>query len=151
MEPTDDFFSGDRYAIFGICAPGRLHGKVLIRALRKAGKTPVVIESRGLQMNNVEIYQSLAEAGPVHGVVILPPAPWNQSSAEFTLDAVQQCRAKGIAKVWIYTAGGSPAAAAIAKEQGLDPVVGKCPCLYIANGGFPHNLHRWIAKLAGQL
>ncbi|MCL6629083.1 MAG: CoA-binding protein [Armatimonadetes bacterium] len=151
MEPTDDFFSGNRYAIFGVCAPGRLHGKILIRALRKAGKTPIVIEPQGLQMNDVEVYNSLAKAGSVDGVVILPPAPWDQSSAEFTADAVPQCRAQGIEKVWIYTAGDSSPAAVIAREQGLDAVLGKCPCLYIANGGFPHNLHRWIAKLVGQL
>lgn len=151
MKPSDEFFSGNRYAIFGATAPGRAQGKVLIDALVKAGKTPVAIESDGKAVRNAEVSRSLAEAGPVDGVILLPPAPWDDSSARFTSDAVRQCREQGITRVWIYTAGDASAAIEIASNAGLDPSASICPCLYIAEGGFPHNLHRFIARLVGQL
>ena len=151
MKPTEDFFSGDRYAIFGVRARGRLHGYLLIGALRKAGKTPIAIEPDGRKVKNAEVYRSLRDAGKVDGVVILPPAPWDQSSADFTNNALQQCCEQGISRIWIYTAGNPAPTITIAQEKGLDVVAGECPCLYISKGGFPHNLHRWITKRLGRL
>lgn len=151
MRPSDEFFSGNRYAIFGVKARGRSQGPVLIAALRKAGKRAVAIEPGGGEVNGAEVFRSLAEAGPVDGVVLLPPAPWNDASAEFTADAVRQAKEQGIMGLWIYTVGDPAPAVAIAEEAGFDPSAGKCPCLYIAGGGFPHNFHRWIEKRLGKL
>ena len=150
MKPSDEFFSGNRYAIFGVKARGRAHGPVLIAALAKAGKSAVAIEADGAEVKGAEVYRSLAEAGPVDGVVLLPPTPWDDSSTEFIADAVRQCKAQGVTRVWIYTAGDSSAAVSIAEKEGFDPATG-CPCLYILGGGFPHNLHRCIAKFLKQL
>jgi len=44
MDPSDDFFSGTRYAIFGATARGRMQGGLLIAALSKAGKSAVAID-----------------------------------------------------------------------------------------------------------
>lgn len=151
MQPSDEFFSGNRYAIFGVKARGRAHGGVLITALAKAGKSAVAIEADGADIKGAEVSRSLAEAGAVDGVVILPPTPWDDSAAEFTKDAVRQCKEQGTMRVWIYTDGDPSPAIAIAEKEGLDPSAGQCPCLYITNGGFPHNLHRFIAKLLGQI
>jgi hypothetical protein len=151
VKPSDEFFSGNRYAIFGVKARGRMQGDVLIAALGKAGKSAIAIEADGAAVKGAEVSPSLAEAGPVDGVVLLPPAPWDDSSTQFTADAVRQCREQGLTGVWIYTAGDPSKAVAIATEAGLDPSVGKCPCLYIIGGGFPHGTHRFLAKLFGQL
>lgn len=150
MKPSDDFFSGSRYAIFGAKAPGRMQGNVLIAALKKAGKKPVAIENESSAIKDAEVYKSLAESGPVDGVVILPPAPWNESSAKFTSEAVNQCKENGITRIWIYTAGDASEAVQIAQAEGFDPVAGQCPCMYIPGSGFPHNFHQFIAKLMHQ-
>ncbi len=151
MKPSDDFFSGHRYAIFGVKARGRMQGDVLIAALAKAGKSAVAIQSDGTPVSGAEISRSLAEAGHVDGVVLLPPAPWDAFAADFTEYAVRQCKEQGMMRVWIYTAGDASKAVSIAEKEGLDPVSGRCPCLYIQDGGFPHNFHRWIAKALGQI
>lgn len=151
MKPSDDFFAGNRYAIFGAKAQGRMQGDVLIAALAKAGKSAVAIQADGVRVNGAEVSRSLAEAGHVDGVVLLPPTPWDASAAEFTEYAVRQCIEQRITRVWIYTAGDASAAVSIAEREGLDPVSGQCPCLYIQGGGFPHNVHRWIASLLGQI
>ena len=150
MKPSDSFFSGNRFAIFGAKARGRMHGDVLIAALNKAGKESVAIESESIPVKDAEVYQTLADAGQVSGVVILPPAPWDDTSVQFTTDAVNQCKTQGVTNIWIYTAGSPYEAVKIAEDAGIDPVAGHCPCLYIPGDGFPHNVHQFIAKLMHQ-
>lgn len=151
MQPSDEFFSGNRYAIFGVKARGRAQGPVLVAALRKAGKTPVAVEPDDGEVKDAEVVRTLAEAMPVDGVVLLPPCPWDESVAEFTRDAVGQAKEQGLTRLWIYTVGDAKPAVEIAEGAGFDPFAGKCPCLYFDGGGFPHNFHRWVAKHLGQL
>ncbi len=118
--------------------------------MRRAGKRAVAIEPDGATVKGAEVCRSLAEAGPVDGVVLLPPAPWNDAAAAFTADALHQAREQGVTALWIYTAGDVAPAVALATRAGFDPTAGQCPCLYIPAAGFPHNLHRWIAQRLGQ-
>ena len=150
MQPSDEFFAGDRYAIFGARSRGRMHGSLLIAALAKAGKQAVAIEANGAEVKGAETASALGAAGSVDGAVLLPPAPWDGNAAEFTADAVRQCKEYGMTSVWIYTADDPAPAVEIASQQGIDPCTGHCPCLYIPGGGFPHNTHRSLAKLLGQ-
>jgi len=150
VEPSDAFFSGSRYAVFGSRARGRAHGRVLIAALRRAGKEVVAIEPEGAAVQGARTAARLADAGDVAGAVLLLPAPWDEAAAERTTEASRQCAELGL-PLWIYTVGKPDAATAIAREHGIDPVVGACPCLYISGGGFPHNLHRWLMRLAKRM
>lgn len=150
MKPTDDFFAGPRYAVFGARARGRFHGPLLIAALRHAGKQVAVIEDRPAAAPNGQTHTDIAAAGPVAGAVILPPSPWNAAAEAFTHEAVEQCRAAGV-PVWIYPDGHSAGAAAIVARAGIDAVVGRCPCLHIPGGGFPHGTHRLMLQLVGRL
>ncbi len=151
MQPSDEFFAGSTYAVFGARAPGRMQGPVLIAALNKAGKRAVAVEPDGAAVKGASSAPTLAQAGPVDGCVLLPPSPWNASAASFAADAARQCAAVGVSRLWIYTDGNPAAALTIAREQGLDPVAGRCPCLHIVGAGFPHGLHRWMLQIAKQL
>jgi predicted CoA-binding protein len=149
VDPSDDFFSGAAYAVFGARARGRIHGSVLIPALNRAGKCVYAVGSAPLW--GAVGASSLAAVGPVDGVVVLPPAPWASDSAELVSDAARQCKEQGVDRLWIYTAGRPDEAVRIAQEHGLDPVAGRCPCLHIVGGGFPHGTHRLLLKLAGAI
>ncbi len=151
MKASDDFFAGARYAIFGVRAPGRSQGPVLVKALKNGGKTAVAVEPDGSAVEGAEVARTLAEAGKVDGVVLLPPSPWNEAADAFMKDALGQCKERGISAVWVYTAGGDTRASAIASEAGVDPVIGRCPSEYIIGGGLPHNIHRFVDKLFGKL
>ena len=146
MEPSDGFFSGNRYALFGATAAGRAHGSILIAALHKANKTPIAVQPDGTQIRAVECVNELTPDQAVDGAVILPPSPWSEAAADFTRKALAECKQNGITKVWIYPDGRAPQVSEILSASGLDAVVGVCPCLHIPNGGFPHNLHRWISR-----
>ncbi len=151
MQPSDSFFAGQRYAVFGVRARGRSHGPILVAALRKAGKRAVAIEPDGVHVEKAETYRTLAEAGPVDGVVLLPPSPWSAATEAFLREAFLECKAAQVRAIWIYPAGDPAPCAAFAASEGLDPVAGVCPCLYIEGGGFPHNLHRWLLKVIHKL
>lgn len=151
MKPMDDFFSGKRYAIFGAKARGRVQGDVLIKALVKAGKSAVAIEADGAEVKGAEVCRSLAEAGAVDGVILLPPSPWDEAAAQFTTEAARQCQAQGMTTLWLYSAGDPAPATQIVQDAGLDPTESRCPCLHIEGGGFPHGLHRAIARFFKQL
>lgn len=149
MQPSDAFFSGAAYAVFGARARGRIHGAVLIPALRRAGKQAVVIGAGPL--GGARSVATLAEVGTVDGAVLLPPTPWDREAGAFVEDAIRQCRECEVGNVWIYTAGPPDEAVRIAQEHGIDPVAGRCPCLHIVGGGFPHGTHRLLLKALGQL
>ena len=151
MKPSDSFFAGNRYAIFGARARGRVQGGVLIPALRKAGKQAIAIEPDGAAVKGAVTARTLRDAGAVDGVVLLPPSPWDAAAASFAEDAARQCKECGVTNVWIYTAGNPAPAVEIASREGLDACAGRCPCLYIVGGGFPHGTHRVLLKLVGQL
>jgi hypothetical protein len=151
MKPSDAFFAGSRYAVFGARARGRMQGGVLIPALRKAGKQAVAVEADGAAVKGAETARTLRDTEPVDGVVLLPPSPWDDAAASFTDDAVRQCKECGVTNLWIYTAGDSAPAVAIATREGIDPCAGRCPCLHIVGGGFPHGTHRVLLRLVGQL
>lgn len=151
MRHSDEFFFGKRYAIFGVKARGRTHGAVLIDALVKAGKSAVAIEPSCEPIKGVDVSASLSEAGPVDGVVLLPPSPWDDLAAEFTTDAVRQCNEHGISNIWVYAAGDSSGAIEVCKAAGIDPYGSRCPCLNIVGSGFPHGFHRSVAKFFGTL
>jgi predicted CoA-binding protein len=151
MKPTDEFFSGTRYAIFGATARGRMQGNLVIAALKKVGKTPIAIDPDGGAVKGAEIVRSLEDAGSIDGAILLPPSPWNETSVAFTTDATRQCKERGISHVWIYTVKDPAPAVAIAEQAGLDPVAGRCPCLHIPGGGFPHNIHRTLARWTKKL
>ncbi len=146
MQPSDLFFAGTRYAIMGYHATGRSHGPIVVRALIHAGKHPVIIGATPNAPRHASVRDTLHAAGAVDGVVLLPPTPWNDLAAAYVTECAQACVNAGVDAVWLYTAGDPEPAAAILREHDLDPVVGVCPCLYIPNGGFPHNLHRWFHK-----
>lgn len=150
MKPTMDFFSGTRYAIFGATSGGRSQGPYVIDALRTAGKTPVVIQADAATVKDAEVKTTLAEAGAVDGVILLPPCPWGDDAAKFLTDAFRQSRASGVSKVWVYSADADKASKELAAAEGVDIVIGECPCCYIEGGGTPHAVHRFFKRLAGK-
>ncbi len=146
MQPSDLFFAGTRYAILGYHSTGRSHGPVVTRALIHAGKHPVLIGNIQNAPRHASVRATLREAGAVDGVVLLPPSPWNEEAAAFVTECAQACVKAKVDAIWLYAVGDPEPAVAILAEHNLDPVVGECPCLYIPNGGFPHNIHRWFHK-----
>lgn len=151
MKKPDEFFSNERYLIFGSQSKGRMHGKILIAALQKSGKTAVLTDVNDNTFKNAEYFKSITDAGNIDGAIILPPTPWNSDAANYTKAKIEECITGGITDIWIYADGDPQEARAIAESFDPKPITGKCPCLYIKNAGFPHNIHQTIARWLKQL
>jgi predicted CoA-binding protein len=84
--------------------------------------------------------ESLPE--PVEAVVLEVPR-------EETADWIEKIAEAGIRNVWIHMGRETPEALKLAEEGGLDVRSGTCAVQYLT-GGFPHNVHRLLRKLAGR-
>lgn len=86
----------------------------------------------------VAISAAHAEPRPDSAVIVL-----SQEKARKALDDVA---AGGIHRVWLVLEAASEANLAYAGDLGLEASRG-CPLLYIDGLGFPHNVHRWLARV----
>jgi predicted CoA-binding protein len=68
---------------------------------------------------------------------------------EETAAWIEKIAAADIKDVWIHMGRETPEALKLAEEQGLDVRSGTCAVQYLT-GGFPHNVHRLLRKLAGR-
>jgi predicted CoA-binding protein len=75
-------------------------------------------------------------------VIVLKPA-----DAHYAIDDAYQA---GIEQVWLVMNAASPTNVEHAEALGLQVTKG-CPLLFIEGLGFPHNLHRGLAKLFGKV
>ena len=64
---------------------------------------------------------------------------------------VREAAAQGISRVWLQLGAQSEAAAAACAEHGLSAVSGKCILMFAEPVTSIHGVHRWFAKVFGQL
>ena len=64
---------------------------------------------------------------------------------------VAEAAAQGIRRVWLQQGAQSEAALALCREKGLQAVSGKCIMMFAEPVGSVHGVHRWFAKVFGQL
>ncbi len=64
---------------------------------------------------------------------------------------VSDAAAQGITRVWLQQGAQSEAALAICREKGLQTVCGKCIMMFAEPVASIHGVHRWFAKVFGQL
>jgi predicted CoA-binding protein len=114
-------------------------------ALERSGKTVFLVDSRGGTLGKRPVCPSLAELGrPVDAALIVcEPAR--------ALDAVRECLAAGVTRVWLDSRGNSKEAAEAARAAGAELVEERCPLLTIPNAGFIHGLHRSLLRAFGRL
>jgi len=65
-------------------------------------------------------------------------------------EALEDAAGAEIRRIWLVMNACSRENVAYARSLGLQ-VLGGCPLLFVPDAGFPHNVHRWLAKLFGKL
>jgi predicted CoA-binding protein len=95
----------------------------------------------------LEGFTTVRSAGEVEGqadaaVIVLNPA---RSHA-----AIDDAAAAGIRRLWLVMNSASRENTEHARQLGLEVTVG-CPLLFMPHTGFPHNLHRGLARLFGRI
>ena len=146
MDKTiQDFIDCKRIAIAGVSRSGSKFGNSIYTELKGRGYEMYIVHPEAQEINGQKCYPNIAAlAGKVDGVLIcLPP-----QKAE---KALREAAQAGIQHIWIQQGANSPVSDATAKELGIHPVSGKCILMYAQPVNSLHGVHRFFAKVFGQL
>jgi predicted CoA-binding protein len=136
------FWQVNRYAVVGESKHAAFP-LLTYRALKAIGKTIYAVDPAGQTVDGDHAYADLKQLpGPVDALVLEVPR-------QRTRDWVARAADVGITRVWIHMKRDTPEALALANEQGMLVCTGTCAVQYL-RGGFPHNVHRMLRKLAGK-
>jgi predicted CoA-binding protein len=143
MSEQERFLEASQHtAIYGLSRTGKGFAYTVLDALRKHNPQLrfSAIHPDRPQLKGLMVYASAehVQPKPDAAIVILPP-----DKARHALDDVA---AGGIHHVWLVLEAATEANLDYAGNLGLETARG-CPMLYMEDAGFPHNMHRWIAKL----
>jgi hypothetical protein len=141
-----EFIAGKRLAVAGASRTTKTKfGNMAATELERRGYDVSFVHPEAESINGKPAYPSLdALQGQVDGVVVSLPA-------EKGADVLRDAAAAGIRNVWIQQGGESPELVKLGQELELNLVTGKCILLYAQPVRGFHVLHRWVAKLTGQL
>jgi len=132
----ESFLSLHRIAMIGVSQDPKHFSRAVYRAWRERGYDVVPVNPNAREVETAFCSRSPQEiAAPVEGALLLTPAAASE-------DAVKDCAAAGIRRVWLYRR--SPAAEAFCAKNGIDFITGECPMMYLPNQAWPHRLHRWL-------
>lgn len=135
-----------RIAFYGLKREGKGFAHDVLNGIRRGRATLEVAAIRpdGEAVTGVTVATTAQQLDPpVDGaVIVLKP--------EDARGALDDALAAGIRRIWLVMNAGSRENLARAREQGAQ-VVNGCPLLFIPEAGFPHTIHRWLAKLFGRV
>jgi uncharacterized protein len=142
-----EFITGKRLAIVGASrtADKNKFGNMAATELKRRGYEVYFVHPQAESINGEAAYPSLsALRGRVDGVLVSVPAARGA-------DVLREAAAVGIRSVWVQQGGESPELIELGEELKLNLVAGKCILLYARPVRGFHSVHRFIARLTGQL
>jgi uncharacterized protein len=142
-----EFISGKRMALVGASRSNDKYkfGNMAAAELKQRGYEIYLVHPQAETIGGVPTYPSLsALKGRVDGVLVSLPA--NKSAG-----VLREAAAAGITHVWIQSGGESQELIELGRELKLNLVTGKCILMYAQPVRSYHAIHRFIARLGGQL
>ncbi len=136
-----------RLAFVGLSTHEKDFSRAVFDELVKRGYDIVPVNPKAEAIADRPAFPTVAAIPePVQWVLVMtPPA----ASAAVVADA----HAAGVDHVWLHRGAGhgavSEEAVALAEAHGMTLVAGECPLMFVAEPGFPHNVHAFFKKLAG--
>lgn len=142
---AQEFVKSKRLAILGVSRGGKKFGNAIYTEMKQRGYQMFVVHPELKELDGEKCYSNLSELnGKVDGAIICVPP---RHSAQALKDAAQA----GIKNVWLQQGAESPEVLAQAREMDLNLVTKKCILMYAEPVGSLHGIHRFFAKLFGQL
>lgn len=139
----EDFWKKTSYAVVGR-TDAKPFPKLTYNALKDAVGTVVfAVDPSCDRIEGDTTYDDLAGLPePVEAVVLEVPR-------EETAEWIAKTAEAGVGHVWIHMGRETPEALALAEDKGIEVCSGTCAVQYLS-GGFPHNIHRFLRKVAGR-
>jgi predicted CoA-binding protein len=147
-EQARAFLASRRIAVVGVSRDAKDFSRYVLRELLARGLdaqpvSPVLAEAEGRAAS-----RSVREVSPA------PDAALLLVPAQRAADAVRDCLAAGVRKIWLHRGGGpgavSEEAIALCRASGVEPVQGLCPFMMLPGAAFPHRLHGAVRRAFGR-
>ena len=142
-----EFISAKRIAVVGASRTNNKYkfGNMAAAELKRRGYEIFFVHPQAETINGEATYPNLsALKGKVDGVLISLPA--SKGAA-----VLQEAATAGFRNVWVQAGGESPELVRLGEALKLNLVTGKCILMYAQPVRSFHAIHRFIARVSGQL
>jgi predicted CoA-binding protein len=144
-QDIQEFLAQKTIALAGASRDEKAFSAAVSKELKAKGYRVLPVNPHAGTIAGEPCYPSLAALPErVGGVVVFtPPAE--------TEKVVRDAAAQGITRVWLQQGTVSAAALEVCREKGMQAVSGKCIMMFAEPVSSIHGVHRWFAKVFGQL
>lgn len=144
-QAIQDFIQCKRIAVVGASRSGKKFGNAIYTELKQRGYQVFIVHPEAQEIDGNRCVHNLAALnGEVDGVVICVTP---KQAAQVLREAVDA----GIKQIWLQQGSDSTEVLQVARDLGVNPVVGKCILMYAQPVRSFHGWHRAFNKLIGQL
>jgi len=142
---VEGFLSQGAIAAVGVSRDPKAFSVMAYRELKGKGKRVYPVNPNARTIGEDACYPSIAEVPEKVGAVLVltPPA---QSAG-----VVQEAARRGIRHVWLQQGTVSGEALALCEREKLSAVAGKCIMMFAEPVASFHGVHRWFARVFGQI
>jgi uncharacterized protein len=144
-QDIQDFLAQKTLAIVGLSRDAHAMSTNVNKELKAKGYRMLPVNPNAESIGGEKCWPSLAALPEKVGGVLVFTAPAQSEKV------VSDAAAQGIRRVWLQQGAQSEAALAVCRDKGLQVVSGKCIMMFAEPIGSIHGVHRWFAKVFGQL
>jgi predicted CoA-binding protein len=145
LSEVKDFVSQKTLAMVGLSRNEKAFSASIFKELTEKGYRLLPVNPKATSIGGHACYPNLASLPEkVGGVLIVTPPAQTEA-------VVREAADRGITRVWIQQGAQTPAAEKLALDRGLTAVSRKCIMMFAEPVGSVHGVHRWFAKVFGQL
>jgi uncharacterized protein len=139
------FVSQKTIAMAGVSRDEKSFSASIRKELEGKGYRILAVNPFASRIDGSPCYPDLASLPEKAGGVLISTPPDQSESV------VRQAAAQGITRVWLQQGAQSKEAVAACTELGLSAVTGKCIMMFAEPVTSLHSVHRWFAKVFGQV
>ena len=144
-QAIQDFINGKRIAVVGASRNKEKFGCMAFTELAARGYQVFPVHSTAQEILGTRCYPNLtALRGQVDGALVVV-------GSEQAASVLREAASIGLKNVWLQQGAESPEVLALARDLGLNLVAKKCVLMYAPPVRSFHGVHRFFARLFGQL